>query len=144
MEVFVALLGAYLVAMLWGRFGVRASSRLLPALSCLVVVGAVASVTIRSHHGEQPTSWSFGLALLGLAMPALATVWLVPPGPAQAMAVTLALLSWAPLGIMGDLTVTDGGFALLVPLVLAVPLLGLLAISAVTWPGRRSHRAPEG
>lgn len=142
------LVGATLLAVFVGAL-VRRAPRLRRELELLlvteaVVIGAMISINIRSHYGEDPSQWGWdsALVMLVLALPAL----FGPPlttGPAlRPMACVLAILAWALFLISGDMTCTDCGFAALIPAGLALPQLALVAISVVGRIGRRRRAHP--
>ena len=144
-EIVLAVVGAAAVAAVLARPGVSASwPRILHFTAVAVVLAAVANTTIQSHSGEDPAPWTIGLWLLLLAAPALAALAFAPPGPLRSIAAVLALLSWAGFLVQGDLTRTDGGFALVVPLGLGLPLLViLLASGLLAWQRWKLARSDQ-
>lgn len=104
-----------------------------------VVVGGMASVYLRTRSGSGPSTemgWGSVLVLLVAGAPSLIAVlvsrrWVI--GPWECL---LAIIAWGLfLTGAGDLSCVDCGFAILIPLSLAVPqgILLLLALLLPDW-----------
>lgn len=113
----------------------------IAAAGLLGVLASVASVAVRTETGVGPQDdvGLDGLLVLAfVAVPALVCIALSRRWPLVCLAEgALALLAWVPLGIAGDLSCVDCGFAIVVPLLLAVPQFLLLGLGAVV--GSRSR-----
>jgi hypothetical protein len=107
-----------------------------------LVVAAVVSVMIRSHNGEHPSDWGPDSDILVsvLAVPALIGPALTRGRLFRSMACVVAALAWVGFLFGGDMTCTDCGFAMGIPIALALPQLGLVVVSVVS--GAIARRIP--
>jgi hypothetical protein len=108
-------------------------------LAVLVSVGVIA---VRTRFGSGPsTLTSTGLVwLVVLALPALVLVPLTTVQPIRHVACLLALVAWVPVAVVGDLSCVDCSFALLIPVTLALPQIGVFLLSMLaTHLHRRNH-----
>jgi len=106
----------------------------------LVVVGAVASILLRTRSGAGTTT-DFGVAdgviLAGLAAVSLGLVGVCRHWRIWSWQCVLAVLGWLPfLGPAGDMSCTDCAFALLIPMNLLVGQFALLVVG-LTFPDLR-------
>jgi hypothetical protein len=111
----------------------------------VVVVASVTSVLVRTHFGEQPDQLGVddAVAICILAVPALLGAALTTGRFLRKIACALAVATWLPFGLVGDLSGTDDFLAFAIPLVLAVPQLVLMLLSwlALWRRGRAARRA---
>jgi hypothetical protein len=118
-------------------------TRALARITHLVVLASLVSVVVRTRLGDGSGSdvGLGGAALLTcLAFVSVVCVWGARGRPLVSMAESAAaLLAWLPLGVTGDLSCTDCGFALLVPIALVVPQVGLLGL-VLLWTRLRPDR----
>jgi hypothetical protein len=111
----------------------------------VVVVASVISVIVRTHFGEQPDQLGAddAVVICILAVPALLGAALTTGRFLRKIACALAVATWLPFGLVGDLSGTDDFLAFVIPIVLAVPQLALMLLSwLVFWlRGRSASRA---
>lgn len=108
-----------------------------------VVVGAVVSISVRTS-GSGDDGWESITVLVLLALPSIISVLVTIRWRVWTVQCALAVAAWGLfVGPTGDLSCTDCGFALLIPLNLAVPQ-GILLLVGFLIPSMRRRANSDG
>lgn len=109
----------------------RRAAWIVEAVVALSLAGVIVRSMLTPEDGNE-LSASGAVIVAVLAVPSILGVALSRRWPRIFVVEgALALAAWLPLGAGGDLSCVDCGFAVLLPLAIALPQLGLLALGYV-------------
>jgi hypothetical protein len=108
-----------------------------------VVAACVGSVLWQTRHGEHP-EWltaENGGGTVAFATPSVVLPMLTSHDTLRRAVSALGILAWGLLAVAGDLSCTDCAFALMIPLMAAIPQLGAVGLSLALMKRQRERQA---
>ena len=110
----------------------------------VALVASMVSIAVQTRFGDGPNSGSLPGNLVGIGIIGVPVLVLVGATRRWRIWPALCVLSvpWLLLGIFGDLSGTDAGFAMLVPAFLLLVQVGLVVLGLVVAAIR--HRSSDG